>query len=96
MKPFSKLERQIAELLTAHGEMHGMALVREGKGRLKRGSVYVTLQRMQDRGFVTARDVTPTPPQRGPHQRHYKLSLLGRRTLEGMRLAERFLKTGTV
>jgi DNA-binding PadR family transcriptional regulator len=48
-------ERVVLELLAARsGEMYGLELVAASKGRLKRGTVYVTLQRMQQKGLVEA------------------------------------------
>ncbi len=48
-------ERVILELLagTRRG-MYGLELVAHSDGRLKRGTVYVTLGRMQQKGFVEA------------------------------------------
>jgi DNA-binding PadR family transcriptional regulator len=45
----SATERLILSLLT-DGERYGLELVEQSSGTLKRGTVYVTLQRMQARG----------------------------------------------
>ena len=47
----SRTERLILELLSGE-EMFGLQLVEQSKGVLKRGTVYVTLGRMQDKGYV--------------------------------------------
>ena len=47
----SPTERLILELLAGE-EMFGLQLVEQSKGALKRGTVYVTLGRMQDKGYV--------------------------------------------
>ena len=47
----SSTERLILELLAGE-EMFGLQLVEQSKGALKRGTVYVTLGRMQDKGYV--------------------------------------------
>ena len=47
----SPTERLILELLSGE-EMFGLQLVEQSKGALKRGTVYVTLGRMQDKGYV--------------------------------------------
>lgn len=39
-------------LLREHGELKGLELVKLSGGRLKRGTVYVVLARLQDRGLV--------------------------------------------
>ena len=48
-------ERLVLELLAAKRDrMYGLELVAESHGRLKRGTVYVTLGRMQQKGFIEA------------------------------------------
>ena len=34
------------------GEMYGLGLVAESEGKLKRGTVYVTLGRMEEKGYI--------------------------------------------
>lgn len=48
-------ELLILDLLIARGELYGLQLVEESGGRLKRGTVYVTLSRMIDKGYVESR-----------------------------------------
>lgn len=48
-------EYQILELLIRNGEMYGLQMVQESKGALARGTVYVMLDRMQDKGLVESR-----------------------------------------
>jgi DNA-binding PadR family transcriptional regulator len=50
----SAKETLILEILAHEGELYGLQLVAASKGRLKRGTVYVTLGRMEDKGYVTA------------------------------------------
>ena len=50
----SAKERTILDLLTSKGELYGLQLVAESRGRLKRGTVYVTLGRMQQKGLIEA------------------------------------------
>ncbi len=46
-------ERIVLELLAARkGRMYGLELVAESRARLKRGTVYVTLGRMEKKGFI--------------------------------------------
>src|SRR5687768_5170336 len=44
-------------LISAKGkaEMYGLELVNESEGKLKRGTIYVTLGRLEDKGYVTSR-----------------------------------------
>jgi PadR family transcriptional regulator PadR len=51
----------ILELLVEHGELFGLALVAASGGRLKRGTVYVTLGRMEEKGYLDSRQ-EPLPP----------------------------------
>lgn len=90
----SPKERVILELLVAKGEMYGLEMVHESKA-LKRGTVYVTLARMAEKGFVESREVEA--PEPGPSRRMYKATGLGQRVLEwaeaGAALRERWATT---
>ena len=50
----AKSEQLILTLLEARGPCYGLELVQASRGRLKRGSVYVTLGRMEEKGYVTS------------------------------------------
>jgi DNA-binding PadR family transcriptional regulator len=51
----SPTERIVLELLGAKSDrMYGLELVAASDGRLKRGTIYVLLGRMQQKGFVEA------------------------------------------
>lgn len=50
----SATESLILELLRGR-ERYGLELVESSSGKLKRGSVYVTLSRMESKGFVESR-----------------------------------------
>ena len=43
-------ESVILELLVRHQALYGLQVVAESRRRLKRGTVYVTLQRMEEKG----------------------------------------------
>ncbi len=49
----SPKESLIVEELLRGDELYGLQLVAASRGRLKRGTVYVTLGRMEDKGFIT-------------------------------------------
>jgi DNA-binding PadR family transcriptional regulator len=49
-------ERAVLELLVGGGEMAGLELV-EASSRLTRGTVYVALRRLADKGLVDSRPV---------------------------------------
>ncbi len=50
-------EMLILEMLIRKGELYGLEMVRTSEGKLKRGTVYVTLGRMADKGYVESRQV---------------------------------------
>src|SRR6516165_10050795 len=46
------------------------------------GAVYVTLDRLEDKGFVASRMSDPTPERGGRAKRYYRLEALGERALQ--------------
>ena len=77
----SAKESLILELLVHQQEMYGLQLVAASRRRLKRGTVYVTLGRMEEKGYVTSR-LEDAPPQAGGLPRRvYEATPLGRRVL---------------
>ena len=78
----SAKESLILELLVSHPQaMYGLQLVGASRRRLKRGTVYVTLQRMEEKGYITSR-LEDAPPQAGGLPRRvYEATPLGRRVL---------------
>lgn len=80
-KLISPKEAQILQLLVSGGEMYGLQLVRESKGELKRGTIYVTLDRMQKKGYLDSRHEhdAHTP---GLPRRLYFLTAPGEKALE--------------
>lgn len=95
-EPFPRLSRKealILEMLVAGGEMYGLEMVETSQGELKRGTVYVTLNRMEDKGYIESRTEEQPPPEGGLPRRRYKPTGYGARLLSalelaGMRLAE--------
>ena len=87
----SKTERTILEQLQA-GELFGLQLVEDGT--LKRGTVYVTLARMQQKRYVKSRQEPRLPRAIGLPRRWYSSTPYGRRVLEAWRAAERAYDEG--
>jgi DNA-binding PadR family transcriptional regulator len=85
----SPKESLILELLARHDEMYGLQLVAASRRRLKRGTVYVTLGRMEDKGFITARLEERPAEEGGMPRRIYKATALGRRVLSAYAAAQR-------
>jgi PadR family transcriptional regulator, regulatory protein PadR len=56
-------EALILELLVEQSEMYGLQLVAASKRRLKRGTVYVTLGRMEEKGLITSRLESAAPDE---------------------------------
>jgi DNA-binding PadR family transcriptional regulator len=74
-------EQTILELLAAEGPMYGLQLVEESNGALKRGTVYVTLGRMEAKGLVASEEQPLPPGGIGLPRRVYRLTALGERVL---------------
>jgi DNA-binding PadR family transcriptional regulator len=76
-----KKERLILELLASEGPMYGLKLVEQSEGALKRGTVYVTLGRMEAKGFVESQQEPLPAGGIGLPRRIYRLTALGKRML---------------
>ena len=56
------------------------------------GAVYVTLDRLEDKGFITSWLSDPTPERGGRSKRHYQVQALGERVLrESITAAQRMV-----
>jgi PadR family transcriptional regulator PadR len=74
-------ERLILEMLVASGPLYGLELVNRSDGALKRGTVYVTLGRMEAKGLVTSEQEEMPAGAIGLPRRRYRPTGLGERTL---------------
>ena len=81
MNSIPKKEVLVLEMLASTGPMHGLGLVTESGGALKRGTVYVTLGRMEAKGFISSEQETPHPCAIGLPRRIYRITQLGERAL---------------
>jgi DNA-binding PadR family transcriptional regulator len=75
-------ERLILELLVARGSTYGLDLVGQSAGALKRGTVYVTLGRMEAKGLIASEQEAPRPGAIGLPRRIYQITGLGERVLQ--------------
>jgi PadR family transcriptional regulator, regulatory protein PadR len=89
-----KKERLILELLTTEGPMHGLRMVETSGGTLKRGTVYVTLGRLEAKGFVESEQEPLPPGAIGLPRRIYRLTALGERALRAWNAFTRELAWG--
>jgi PadR family transcriptional regulator, regulatory protein PadR len=83
----SAKESLIVELLLRDSELYGLQLVTASRGRLKRGTVYVTLGRMEDKGFITSREEAPPADEGGLPRRLYRATAFGRHVYEAWNMA---------
>jgi hypothetical protein len=84
-------ERLILDLLVAEGRLFGLQLVALSHGALKRGTVYVTLGRMETKGFVRSEQEAMPPGAIGLPRRMYYPTPLGERVLRAWDLMAREL-----
>jgi PadR family transcriptional regulator PadR len=74
----SPKELLVLELLLER-DSYGLQLVDVSRGRLKRGTVYVTLGRMEEKGYITSRLEDAPSGVGGLPRRIYSATPLGRR-----------------
>jgi PadR family transcriptional regulator len=89
----SPKEVLILRLILARGEMYGLELVTESKGELKRGTVYVTLGRMAEKGYVESRTV-PQDDGSGMPKRLFRATGHGETVLRALELASDWMAQG--
>jgi DNA-binding PadR family transcriptional regulator len=77
----SAKESLILELLVDGRELYGLQLVAASRRRLKRGTVYVTLGRMEEKGYISSRLEDAPADKGGMPRRLYHPTALGRRVL---------------
>ena len=90
----SATERLIVELLTEHDELFGLRMVQLSGGRLKRGTVYVTLGRMHEKGYLESRQEPLPEGAIGLPRRLYRPTGLAMRILAAWKAAEQIYVTG--
>ena len=82
---FPKLSRKefaVLGMLIGKGEMFGLEMVEASEGELKRGTIYVTLQRMSDKGYIESREEPRSMPEIGIPRRKYQATGLGERVYQ--------------
>ncbi len=88
-------EQLILDLLTASGPLYGLELVLRSDGALKRGTVYVTLGRMEAKGFLTSEQEEMPTGAIGLPRRRYRPTDLGERALRAWRVFTHELRLET-
>jgi DNA-binding PadR family transcriptional regulator len=90
LRTLSAKERLVLELLLP-APKYGLQLVGESRGALKRGTVYVTLGRMEQKGLVESRhELASSDPDAIP-RRMYHVTAYGRRVLDAWSTLARVL-----
>lgn len=93
---FPKLSRKemlTLEMLISNGEMFGLEMVEASEGELKRGTIYVTLQRMSDKGYIESREEPRTMPEIGIPRRKYWATGLGETVYQTNLKAQEFFNS---
>lgn len=90
----SRKEALILEMLIGRGrELFGLEMVEASNGGLKRGTIYVTLQRMQEKGFIDSKPEPRTAPEIGIPRRMYWATGAGERVFAAYQAAYRIIST---
>jgi DNA-binding PadR family transcriptional regulator len=90
----SATERTIIELLVEHQELFGLQMVELSGGSLKRGTVYVTLGRMHEKGYLESRQEPLPEGAIGLPRRLYRPTGLAMRVLAAWKAAEQIYSSG--
>jgi DNA-binding PadR family transcriptional regulator len=72
--------------------MFGLQLIERSHGSLKRGTVYVTLGRMQEKGYLASRQEDLHPGAIGLPRRLYRPTGQALRILDAWQVAEQLLR----
>lgn len=85
----SQKEADVMRMLIARGDSYGLDLVNASEGKLKRGTIYVLLDRMEDKGLIESwTEDCPTDGYVGIPRRRYRLTGAGIRALRALELGE--------
>jgi len=68
-------------MLRTRKEMFGLEMVERSNSLLRRGTIYVTLQRMEEKGLVESRQESRVAPEIGIPRRLYRITGLGERCI---------------
>ena len=77
----SRKEEVILATLLEHGHLYGLEIVRKSEGQIGQGTLYVTLGRMEEKGYITSRLEAGPPDAGGLPRRVYEATPFGRRVL---------------
>ena len=89
----SRTELIVLNFLAQKREMYGLELVRVSNNKLKRGTIYVLLSRLEDKGFVSSRQISDIGVS-GLPKRVYSITGLGQRAISASQQVEIILSYG--
>ena len=97
LPPLSRKEAYVLALLSNGGrEMFGLEMIEASGGELKRGTIYVTLQRMQEKCFIDSRQEARPAPEVGIPRRLYRITGLGSRVLAAYEAARSIMSADVI
>ena len=90
----SEKEFQIMNLLINEGELFGLEMVEISNGELKKGTIYVTLQRMEDKKLISSFEEERDENEIGIARRFYETTGWGERVYKAQEIALKYLNMG--
>lgn len=93
----SRKEEAILRMLigSARG-LFGLEMVEESQGDLKRGTIYVTLKRMQEKGLVESEPEPRPAPEIGIPRRLYRVTGLGQKVFAAHQAARAIMQSDSI
>ncbi|NNE97475.1 MAG: hypothetical protein HKN25_00505 [Pyrinomonadaceae bacterium] len=88
-------EFSIMEMLVNEGEMFGLEMVDASDGEIKKGTIYVTLQRMAEKDLVDSFEEKRGEDETGIARRIYTPTDYGERVFKAQELAIKYLNMGS-
>jgi len=71
-------QEKALRMLLANGPMYGLQMVKSSGGEIGRGTVYVVLTKLEDKGWIESKLRSPPAGKRGPERREYSITGSGR------------------
>lgn len=84
----------IMKMLVESGEMFGLEMVEKSGGELKKGTIYVTLQRMEKKNLLNSEEEERPKEEVGIARRFYSPSNWGERVFKAQEIALKYLNMG--
>lgn len=89
-----KKERLILSILRSDSksQLYGLEILKASKNQIVRGTLYTTLQRMEDKGLISSVEEDEIDETAGIYRRRYFITGLGQRALD----AAEYVETGVL